>query len=253
MSYKNIPEIPIATPVSNYGMTTNENNIILCENISKETRHKFISRVYNIVFFQLICNCISILLFINIPALNNFIKSDIGTIINVTTLYLFLIINCMMICLYESFNKSPFKQIYLCLFTYCSSYILSSISIYYSTNSLLLAGVSTLLIVLGLSLYAYQTKYDFTTKGGILITALLSLIIFSIFSIFFEIPFYNVIYSSIGAFIFSVFIIYDTQLIIGGKHRKIQFRESDTILAATSLYIDILNLFLTILDLVNGR
>ena len=63
----------------------------------------------------------------------------------------------------------------------------------------------------------------------------------------------DLIYSCLGAFIFSLFIVYDTQMILGGKHRRIQFRENDTILAATSLYIDIINMFLFLLDFINGR
>ena len=127
------------------------------------------------------------------------------------------------------------------------------VSLLYSTITILLAGTSTMGSVAGLSLYAYQTKYDFTAMGGIFITMLMCLILFGIFSMFFTVPMSNLIYSVSGSFIFSLFIIYDTQMIVGGKHRKIQFRENDTILAATSLYLDIINMFIFLLDIIGGR
>ena len=110
-----------------------------------------------------------------------------------------------------------------------------------------------MMIVLSLTLYAYQTKYDYTTKGSVLIILIMILISFGFFTMFVNTNLNNIIYSCLGAFVFSLFIIYDTQMIIGGKHRKIQFRENDTILAATSLYLDIFNLFLYLLDIISGR
>ena len=62
---------------------------------------------------------------------------------------------------------------------------------------------------------------------------------------------YNIIYSSLGAIIFSFYIVYDTQLIIGGKHKKYQYNQDEYIFAALNLYLDIINLFLYILDLFN--
>ena len=53
--------------------------------------------------------------------------------------------------------------------------------------------------------------------------------------------------------LFSFYIVYDTQLIVGGKHRKIMFHIDDYVLAAVSLYLDVINLFLMILRLLNGE
>ena len=65
-------------------------------------------------------------------------------------------------------------------------------------------------------------------------------------------PLLNILYSTGGAVIFSFYIIYDTQLIVGGKNRMIQYTENDYVIAAIGLYIDIINLFLYILELLNG-
>ena len=229
-------------------------NIILGEYISRQSRSKFISKVYTILYFQLVITVISMGIFINIPVVNNFIKTNMlsQVLLNVC-FWILLCVNCMFVCLYESFNKTPYKELYLFTFTSCMSYIMGYMSVYFDTINILLAGISTMTIVGGLTLYAYQTKYDFTMMGGSLICMMFALILFGILSTFFAIPMANLIYSIGGTFIFSLFIIHDTQMIVGGKHRRIQFRENDTILAATSLYIDVINMFLCMLDIISGR
>ena len=127
------------------------------------------------------------------------------------------------------------------------------VGVVYQATTLLLAGISTLGIFSGLTIYAIQTKYDYTDKGGYLISFLLGLIIFGIFVPFTNYSTLNILYSSLGSLIFSFYIVYDTQLIIGGEHRKIMFHTDDYVLAAISLYLDIINLFLYLLDILNGR
>ena len=50
-----------------------------------------------------------------------------------------------------------------------------------------------------------------------------------------------------------VYIIHDTQLIIGGANKKYQIAPDDYVLAALTLYLDIINLFLYLLSLLNKK
>ena len=79
---------------------------------------------------------------------------------------------------------------------------------------------------------------------------LLVLILFGIISIFWRNPFVQLVYACLGALVFSIYLIYDTQLVIG----KGQFSYSldDAYLAAIQLYLDIINLFLFILQILGG-
>jgi FtsH-binding integral membrane protein len=52
---------------------------------------------------------------------------------------------------------------------------------------------------------------------------------------------------------FSCYIVYDTQLIVGGFHKKYQFAIDDIVLATLSIYLDIINLFLYILECLNNN
>ena len=58
-------------------------------------------------------------------------------------------------------------------------------------------------------------------------------------------------YGSIGALIFSLYIVFDTQLMMGGKH-KYALDPEEYIFAALNLYLDIINLFLYILMIVGA-
>ena len=58
-------------------------------------------------------------------------------------------------------------------------------------------------------------------------------------------------YASAGALIFSMYIVYDTQLMMGGKH-KYSLSPEEYIFASLSLYLDIINLFLYLLSIFGG-
>lgn len=54
-----------------------------------------------------------------------------------------------------------------------------------------------------------------------------------------------------GAVIFSLYIIYDTQIMLGGNH-KYSLSPEEYIFAALNLYLDIVNLFLYLLSIFGG-
>ena len=66
-----------------------------------------------------------------------------------------------------------------------------------------------------------------------------------------HIPIVNIIYCSIGALIFSVYIVIDAQSIVGGADRKYQISSEEYIFASLVLYLDIINLFTYILSILN--
>lgn len=60
-----------------------------------------------------------------------------------------------------------------------------------------------------------------------------------------------IVYSSIAAFIFSMYLIYDTQLMLGGKH-KYSISPEEYIFAALNLYLDIVQIFMHILAIIGN-
>lgn len=57
--------------------------------------------------------------------------------------------------------------------------------------------------------------------------------------------------SAAFAVIYSVYLLIDTQLVLGGRHQ--QLRLDDYILGATIIYIDIISLFLKLLRLLGKK
>ena len=60
----------------------------------------------------------------------------------------------------------------------------------------------------------------------------------------------NLVYSGLAHF--YVLLSYDTQLMLGGKH-KLAIGLDEYVFAALNLYLDIINLFLYLLQIVGGR
>ena len=61
----------------------------------------------------------------------------------------------------------------------------------------------------------------------------------------------NIAYASLGAVLFGLYLVFDTQMMLGGKH-KYSLSPEEYIYAALNLYIDIINIFLFILSIVQS-
>ncbi len=95
----------------------------------------------------------------------------------------------------------------------------------------------------GLSLFAMKTDRDFSSMGKMLFITLIVIIVASVINIFFGSPILQLAIASVGAVLFSAFILYDTQNIIKGAY-------STPIEGAIALYLDFLNLFIMLLQIL---
>jgi protein lifeguard len=157
-----------------------------------------------------------------------------------------------LVCCDKVARTHPTNLFVLGLLTIFQSYMLGIVTSFYDTNIVFWAEVITISVTIALTIYALQTKYDFTTMGSLLLSGLVVLIVFGIINIFVQNQITNMIYSGLGALLFSFYLVYDVQLVAGGKHRKYQLAPDDYVFAAVCIYLDIINLFLFILDLLNG-
>lgn len=243
---------PLLIPINNITIDPNA-PIVFGEYTYLETRRKFISKVYSIVWCMLVITSTYIGICNQNHQLQSFLKTDQALQILYTDFLLLFIVTFVLCCCGRVFQESCIANwCILIVFTILETYMLGYVGVFYDTNTLLLGGITTVSITTGLSIYAIQTKYDYTILGNVLIVLFLGLLVFMLFTGFVNSPLVNILYSTGGAIIFSFYIIYDTQLIVGGKHRMIQYTENDYVIAAIGLYIDIINLFLYILELLNG-
>ena len=104
-----------------------------------------------------------------------------------------------------------------------------------------LAAGGTGAIFLVLAGIAQTSKRDFSFMGKFLMIGLIMLILASLVNMFFQIPAASLAISAIAVMIFSGFILYDVNRIVKGG-------ETNYIMATVTIYISILNIFLTILQ-----
>ncbi len=95
----------------------------------------------------------------------------------------------------------------------------------------------------GISMFAMTTKKDFTFMGKFLFIALIIMIVAGISNIFIQSSMMQLAIASVGALLFSAFILYDTQNIIKGNY-------DSPVEAALSLYLDFFNLFISLLQIL---
>jgi len=144
-------------------------------------------------------------------------------------------------------KKAPLNLVILFAFTFMSGFTLApTLAFFVSQGMGYIIGEAFLLTSFafgGLTIFAMNTKRDFTTMGKMLFIALIVLVVASLINIFLHQPLLQLIIASVGAVLFSFFILYDTQNIIRGN-------VDSEIEAAVMLYLDFLNLFISLLELL---
>lgn len=99
-------------------------------------------------------------------------------------------------------------------------------------------------IVFGLmSVYALKTKNDLANMGKMLFIALIVVVVCSLINLFLGSPMFQIVIAGASAILFSLYIAYDTQNIVKGMY-------DSPIDAAVSLYLDFLNVFISILQII---
>jgi len=104
---------------------------------------------------------------------------------------------------------------------------------------------ATALVFFALSGYALTTKKDFSFMGGFLVVGLVVVIVAAIANLFFAVPAVSLAISAAIVFIMSGFILFDTSRIVNGG-------ETNYIRATVSLYLNIYNLFTSMLHLLGA-
>jgi FtsH-binding integral membrane protein len=108
------------------------------------------------------------------------------------------------------------------------------------------AAGATAAFVAALGAYGYATRRDLSSWVRPLFWALLGLIVFGIVAIFVSIPNSHIIYAAAGLGIFGAFTIFDF-------NRLRRASASSAVVIASSIFLDIFNVFLLLLDLLGGE
>jgi modulator of FtsH protease len=149
--------------------------------------------------------------------------------------------------LYAVKRKAPLNLVVLFAFTFMSGFVLApTIALFISKGMGYVVGEAFLLTAVaffGLTIFAMNTKRNFTTMSKMLFISLIILIVASLLNIFLQLPMLQLAIAAGGAVLFSFFILHDTQHIIQGN-------VDSEIEAAVMLYLDFLNLFISLLQIL---
>lgn len=215
--------------------------------IKEKIREGFIYKVYGLLLVQLALTFGFVVLANEIKTLQIFILSHYWIFVVITFIPLIILIFFMIDT--KKTKEVPINYILLFFFSMTEGYSVAYFTLSFQKWSVYFVMLLTLIVTLILTIYAFITQRDFSTLGGILWVSLLLLIIGNIINFyFFRLRLLKCMLEIIGIILFSFYLIYDTQLIVGNKTSKIS--EDDYILAVILLYLDIINLFIYLLSLM---
>ncbi|KAH7913249.1 inhibitor of apoptosis-promoting Bax1-domain-containing protein [Hygrophoropsis aurantiaca] len=203
-----------------YGVTVSES--------SPEVRNAFVRKVYTILFCQILATCIvggtisqsfDAIVWVQ-THIWSFYVPLFGTLVNLGLLY-------------WKRHSHPINLVLLSTFTLMEAFTLGVVTAFFDNVIVLQALLITLGVFLGLTLFTFQSKYDFSGLGPWLFGGLVALMMTGIVGIF--IPFgrtMDLIYAIGGCLIFSGYIVYDTYII------NKRLSPDEFIMGAISLYLE---------------
>ena len=108
------------------------------------------------------------------------------------------------------------------------------------------AGVLTLSTFAVLTAYTWLSRRDFSAWGGFLVVGLWVLIGVSLLNVFFQSDATRLWLAGVSVFLFAGLLIFDTWRL------KNVYGPDDYVPAAVQIYLDLLNMFMAILQLLGG-
>lgn len=147
-------------------------------------------------------------------------------------------------------HTTPYNYLAILILCLLEGCLLGAVTVHYSTRATLIALAGTMAICAALTLFATQVKYDFTACRGLVIAMIVILLVIGIAAIFVQNRTFHLVYSCLGLAFYSFILIFDIQMMIGGRHKYVN-NPNEPIISALSLYIDIIMIFLYLLNILN--
>ena len=203
-------------------------------------RLAFLRKVYGVVFGQLLLTAAIVYALRTVPGLLPSVVRRLGV-----SLGFLPVIPLMLLSL--GGTSGPLAYVLLAAFTALEALAVGAFTWGVPTALMLKAAGATAVATGGLSMYALTTKRDFTPSAGILYSSILGLLALGLMQLVFgPMPAVQTMRISLGLVVFCAYLVVNTQMMMGGKKKR-QLRPTDHIMAAVTLYTDIINIFLHVL------
>ncbi|TKY62418.1 BI protein [Spatholobus suberectus] len=208
-----------------------------------QLRWSFIRKVYSILTLQLLLTIAvaAAVVFVR-PIAHFFVSSTQGLVLYIVLIFIPFITLCP---LYYYHQKHPLNYFLLLIFTVTLAFAVGLTCAFTSGKIILESVILTAVVVFSLTLYTFwaaRRGHDFNFLGPFLFGALLVLLVFALIQILFPLGKLSLmIYGGLASIIFCGYIIYDTDNLIK------RFSYDEYIWASVCLYLDVINLFLSLL------
>ncbi|KAL4500571.1 hypothetical protein ABPG72_002995 [Tetrahymena utriculariae] len=231
--------------------------IIEGDSLLDSAQRNFVKKVFSIVFFQLLVTSIFSALSMYVIQFQSFQIEYYAILFLALGLIIFTQISAF--ASRNAARKVPLNYILLLLFTVSWAYIVSFLCGGFSINQdgtynqknqmiIFLSVIVTFSIVLSLTFLAYATSIDFQLKGTICSILGAALAIISLL-ICIGFPFIYITYSLLSGITFGFYLVFDLNAIMDGKYEDITL--DDYIIASMLIYVDVIMLFLRILEILS--
>ena len=227
------------------GLRESEDRQPLLAECPPTVRAGFIKRVYALLALQLLATAGVSLVFSEVANVRSFIVSS------PELMWVSAVLSLLTICpLYSYKSSHPLNMILLALFTLFEATTVGVLVAIYCEAGLgavvILATACTFGLFAALSVYVHVSQRDFTFLGGFLMVGLGVLLVVGIVSVLLPSLALQAFVAGGGIVVFSGLVLYDTSEMI--KYMG----PDDTVVAVVQLYLDVINLFLYILQLLNS-
>jgi FtsH-binding integral membrane protein len=150
----------------------------------------------------------------------------------------------------EKFSKTG-SQVFLYIFSALMGLSFATIFLVYNMGSIVSAFMGGAVLFSVMSGYGYFTKKDLSGFGSLLLVGLIAIIIASVINIFVGSTVFQMVISAIAILVFLGLTAYDTQRI--RQEVSIENDGIAEIRGALSLYLNFINLFLSLLQLFGEK
>jgi FtsH-binding integral membrane protein len=189
--------------------------------ISTQRKLKFIKKVFYFLSIQWLTTVIFCYLS-SMPVIKeNFLKNQNISIILSVLSFIFTIASTITI--YErSMRQNPYNYYIFCTFTFCFSFVFSSLSFIFNPQIVLMFAFMIFCITFSLVIYTFFIKTDYDRSLGVI--TMLSCVVLMLISFlsFTDIEILYIVLSSIISCVFGTYLISETELILDNKDNVLE-------------------------------
>jgi FtsH-binding integral membrane protein len=216
----------------------------------KAIRQAFISKVYSMLTLQLIFTSILIGMFVLNEDTKRYFAHSQGWMF--LGFAIFMVSYLVLVCVESARRSSPINLILLFVLTFGYGLVAAVTSCRYDTKVVFFAFVATGVSCFLIAAFAKSTKFDMTNCGTTLCLIGLAHMLIGMIMVLILVPMgyartASLLLSISGALLASLYLIFDLQLIMGG--RKCELSPEEYILACVMLYTDIIQIFIYLLEI----